>query len=59
MTRTVAITGAASGIGQAAARRLLGESWTVFGLDAARYVTGTTTPVDGGTQAAFVPAGSR
>ena len=27
--------------------------------DAARYVTGTTIPVDGGTQAAFVPAGSR
>ena len=25
--------------------------------DAARYVTGTTIPVDGGTQAAFVPAG--
>jgi NAD(P)-dependent dehydrogenase (short-subunit alcohol dehydrogenase family) len=23
--------------------------------DAARYVTGTTIPVDGGTQAAFVP----
>ena len=27
--------------------------------DAARYVTGTTIPVDGGTQAAFVPPGSR
>jgi len=26
--------------------------------DAARYVTGTTIPVDGGTQAAFVPPGS-
>ena len=36
MTGTVAITGAASGIGQAAARRLLGQGWTVFGLDAAR-----------------------
>jgi NAD(P)-dependent dehydrogenase (short-subunit alcohol dehydrogenase family) len=24
--------------------------------DAARYVTGTTIPVDGGTQAAFIPA---
>jgi NAD(P)-dependent dehydrogenase (short-subunit alcohol dehydrogenase family) len=33
MGRTVAITGAASGIGQAAAKRLLGEGWTVFGLD--------------------------
>ncbi len=26
--------------------------------DAARYVTGTTIPVDGGTQAAFIPHGS-
>jgi len=26
--------------------------------DGARYVTGTTIPVDGGTQAAFIPAGS-
>jgi NAD(P)-dependent dehydrogenase (short-subunit alcohol dehydrogenase family) len=26
--------------------------------DAARYVTGTTIPVDGGTQSAFIPAGS-
>ena len=26
--------------------------------DAARYVTGTTIPVDGGTQAAFIPTGS-
>jgi NAD(P)-dependent dehydrogenase (short-subunit alcohol dehydrogenase family) len=26
--------------------------------DAARYVTGTTIPVDGGTQAAFIQAGS-
>jgi len=26
--------------------------------DAARYVTGTTIPVDGGTQAAFIPQGS-
>ena len=25
--------------------------------DAARYVTGTTIPVDGGTQAAFIPPG--
>jgi NAD(P)-dependent dehydrogenase (short-subunit alcohol dehydrogenase family) len=25
--------------------------------DAARYVTGTTIPVDGGTQAAFIPSG--
>jgi NAD(P)-dependent dehydrogenase (short-subunit alcohol dehydrogenase family) len=33
MGRTAAITGAASGIGRAAARRLLGHGWTVFGLD--------------------------
>ncbi len=26
--------------------------------DAARSVTGTTIPVDGGTKAAFIPAGS-
>jgi 3-oxoacyl-[acyl-carrier protein] reductase len=26
--------------------------------DAARYVTGATIPVDGGTQAAFIPPGS-
>lgn len=33
MSKTAAITGAASGIGQAAARRLLEHGWTVFGLD--------------------------
>ncbi len=36
MTGTAAITGAASGIGHSAARRLLEQGWTVFGLDAAR-----------------------
>ena len=36
MTRTVAITGAASGIGLAAARRMLGMGWTVYGLDLAQ-----------------------
>jgi NAD(P)-dependent dehydrogenase (short-subunit alcohol dehydrogenase family) len=35
MMKTAAITGAASGIGQAAARRLLQAGWTVFGLDVA------------------------
>ncbi len=35
MDKTAAITGAASGIGQAACRRLLSEGWTVFGLDLA------------------------
>ena len=58
MTKIVAITGAASGIGQAACRRLLDAGGRVFGLGAARYVTGTTIPVDGGTQAAFIPPGS-
>jgi NAD(P)-dependent dehydrogenase (short-subunit alcohol dehydrogenase family) len=33
MTRTATITGAASGIGQAACRRLPEAGWTVFGLD--------------------------
>ena len=33
MARTAAITGAASGIGRAAAKRLLEQGWTVFGLD--------------------------
>jgi len=36
MAGTVAITGAASGIGQAASRRLLQQGWTVFGLDVAK-----------------------
>ena len=36
MNKTAAITGAASGIGQAACRRLLDTGWTVFGLDNAR-----------------------
>ena len=36
MQRTVAITGAASGIGEAASRRLLQQGWTVFGLDVAK-----------------------
>ena len=33
MNRTAAVTGAASGIGQAACRRLLDSGWTVFGMD--------------------------
>jgi NAD(P)-dependent dehydrogenase (short-subunit alcohol dehydrogenase family) len=33
MTRTVAITGAASGIGKAASRRLASQGWEVFALD--------------------------
>jgi NAD(P)-dependent dehydrogenase (short-subunit alcohol dehydrogenase family) len=35
MTRTVAITGAASGIGKTAARRLASQGWEVFALDVA------------------------
>jgi NAD(P)-dependent dehydrogenase (short-subunit alcohol dehydrogenase family) len=35
MDKAIAITGAASGIGLAAARRLLSQGWTVFGLDLA------------------------
>jgi 2,3-dihydro-2,3-dihydroxybenzoate dehydrogenase len=34
--KVAAITGAASGIGQAASRRLLEAGWTVFGLDLAK-----------------------
>ncbi len=33
MNRTAAVTGAASGIGLAACRRLLDSGWTVFGMD--------------------------
>ena len=33
MTRTVAITGAASGIGKAATQRLTSQGWEVFALD--------------------------
>ena len=36
MGKIAAITGAASGIGQAASRRLLEQGWTVFGLDNAQ-----------------------
>jgi NAD(P)-dependent dehydrogenase (short-subunit alcohol dehydrogenase family) len=36
MNKTVAITGAASGIGKAAARRLASQGWDVFALDVAR-----------------------
>jgi NAD(P)-dependent dehydrogenase (short-subunit alcohol dehydrogenase family) len=43
MGRTAAITGAASGIGRAAARRLLGHGWTVFGLDLAEAALRATS----------------
>ena len=41
MTKTAAITGSASGIGQAATQRLLGEGWTVYGLDRATQPAAT------------------
>jgi hypothetical protein len=64
--KIAALTEAASSIGQAACRRLLEAGWTVVGLDvmmfllsgAVGYVTETTIPVGGGTQAAFIPPGS-
>jgi len=43
MTKTAAVTGAASGIGQAACRRLLESGWTVFGLDHALVRLGSVT----------------
>ena len=39
MTKTAAITGSASGIGKAAAQRLLDAGWTVYGLDRAPQAT--------------------
>ena len=36
MSKIAAVTGAASGIGHAACRRLLQAGWTVFGPDNAR-----------------------
>jgi NAD(P)-dependent dehydrogenase (short-subunit alcohol dehydrogenase family) len=36
MTSTAAITGSASGIGLAAAHRLLAQGWTIYGLDRAK-----------------------
>ena len=58
MTKAVAITGAASGIGQAAARRLLGQGWEQAPSGA---LVNALAPirVDGGTQASFVPMASR
>ncbi|HTC11864.1 MAG TPA: SDR family NAD(P)-dependent oxidoreductase [Acetobacteraceae bacterium] len=46
MNKTVAITGAASGIGNAATRRLAGQGWDVFALDVARVaVAPNVTPL--------------
>jgi NAD(P)-dependent dehydrogenase (short-subunit alcohol dehydrogenase family) len=46
MTKTVAITGAASGIGKAAMQRLASQGWEVFALDVARVaVAPNVTPL--------------
>ena len=46
MNKSVAITGAASGIGKSAARRLATQGWDVFALDIARIaVAPNVTPL--------------
>ena len=46
MNKTIAITGAASGIGKAATRRLASQGWEVFALDVARIaVAPNVTPL--------------
>ena len=46
MNKTIAITGAASGIGKAATRRLAAQGWEVFALDVARIaVAPNVTPL--------------
>jgi len=46
MNKSVAVTGAASGIGRAAVRRLAAEGWEVFALDIARIaVAPNVTPL--------------
>jgi len=56
MSKTAAITGAASGIGQAACRRLLDAGWTVFGLDNARARLDEVAGGFAAYQARFRPA---
>jgi NAD(P)-dependent dehydrogenase (short-subunit alcohol dehydrogenase family) len=55
MGKTAAITGAASGIGQAAAQRLLEAGWTVFGLDVAKSRLDTVGHAFAGYQDRFKP----
>jgi NAD(P)-dependent dehydrogenase (short-subunit alcohol dehydrogenase family) len=55
MSKIAAITGAASGIGQAAARRLLAQGWTVFGLDNARDRLDAVAGGFAGLQGRFKP----
>ena len=54
---TAAITGAASGIGQAAAERLVAYGWTVFGLDlsADRLASVAGRTASGSASGRFVP----
>ena len=47
MSKTIAITGAASGIGKAATRRLASQGWEVFALDVARIAAApNVTPLN-------------
>ena len=55
MPRTAAVTGAASGIGQAACRRLLGDGWIVFGLDNAQGRLDNVAAAFAGYQDRFRP----
>lgn len=55
MNRTAAITGAASGIGRAASRRLLDAGWTVFGLDVAQARLDAVAGEFAGYQGRFRP----
>ncbi len=55
MSKTAAITGAASGIGQAAAHRLLEQGWTVFGLDNAQHRLDAVATGFAGWQDRFKP----
>ncbi len=55
MAKIAAITGAASGIGQAACQRLLGSGWMVFGLDNARARLDTVAEGFGAYKGRFRP----
>ena len=57
MNKTAAITGAASGIGHAASRRLLDAGWTVYGLDLARDRLHHVAEAFAGHQGRFKPIG--
>jgi NAD(P)-dependent dehydrogenase (short-subunit alcohol dehydrogenase family) len=55
MSNTAAISGAASGIGLAASRRLLQAGWTVYGLDKAQDRLDLVAREFGGLSGRFVP----